>query len=125
MPTLQEALCKAGRISKDDLQKELQRRESALKPAKAKVRSYDVNGCRTVNEFKQTAKLMLLEDREVISYLIKKVHEKFNESFDGFRKLVWILYSVRENGKDLSDADYKILLNRSFRRAGASPSIGD
>jgi len=125
MPTLQEALFKAGRISEVDLQKELQRRESALRLPKAKVRSYDVNGCRTVNEFKETAKLMLLENRKEIHYLIEKVYKKFNESFDGFRKLVWILYSVRDNGKCLSDADYKVLLNRSFRRAGANPKIGE
>ena len=123
MSSIQEALLQKGLISEELFQKEMHRRKSAQELPKAKVQSYDIDGCTTINGFKQTAKMILLEKPDEIQNLIRKAHEKFDESVSGFKRLTWILYSVRDKLVDGHGQDYKTLLNRAFRRAGANPNI--
>ena len=125
MPTIQEALLKKGLISEESFEEQKRKKESAQNGPKAKVQSYDIDGCTTINGFKQTAKMILQEKPEEIQTLIQKAHEKFDKSVSGFKKLMWILYSVKNNSNGLAGDRYQKLLNRAFRKAGADPNISE
>ena len=83
----------------------------------------DLHQSKNMGCFKHVAKQLLLQDKGMIGEIIKVAHEKYNEN-EG-KKLFWILFRVKESLKSLPADKYPELLNRAFRKSGATPTISE
>jgi hypothetical protein len=122
MPTPNESLVAAGspRVFTKAIEKSL-RRHAKLPAMQEDVRSrFDVDGCDSINSFKQTAKKILSCDASQIGWLIEKARERFDESIAGAGNLFFTLNALEFNySQGVKGSRFQRILDLSFRRAGA------
>jgi len=132
---LTEQLRKAGLLSEDKYREQTTREKSRerrrsynamqanLKLAKtSRVTCVELSGRLSINEFKQTAKRILLESPGAIQGVLKKANELPHGPER--KHLVWFCYQVRDGLQNASSSDDKErFLKRAFRKAGAT--LGD
>ena len=72
-----------------------------------------LNTATTVSQFKQEAKILLLEDPDLISQVIEGAQRLKSE--DGGRKLLWLLYSTRDNLEKVKPKFQEQVIKRALR----------
>lgn len=123
-----EALKKAGILSEKEVkeaeaQKTLDSEEASRKQKKLGSGNEKLSDCKTVNQFKRLAKEILQTDPDQIGRLIQKA-QSFKKD-PGGKKLLRIMYSMRDQMKGLKADEQERLLKRAFRRSNAKPDLGD
>jgi hypothetical protein len=75
----------------------------------------------SINEFKDSARKLLMERPEVIGEVVKAAH-RFKEK-DGGDKLIWLCYQVRDLMSQVAPAKREVFLKRAFRSANSVVEI--
>lgn len=122
---LLEELFKKGLITeerymKTKAEKELVKDKGGENKSLRKISSFDLNeldSVGSVRNFKEKAKEILLEDSSLIQEILKKAHRL--EQRDGGRKLIWLLYQLRDALKQASSECQELIIKGAFRKAGA------
>ena len=133
MDSLADQFLKAGLISSEQHEKVSAEQDAKQRTAEgqrlASLRSksnrpanFDrLETCKTVNEFKDTARKILLEYPEEIGQIIQSAH-RFQEEAGG-RRLVWLMYSVRDGLAEISLENREQFIKRAFRKSGGTIQI--
>ena len=124
MGTLQEALLKSGKVTEEQFHK--QKTEEEIKEIERisgrkfneKNTCDDLDVCLTVQDFRILAKAILLQDPVMITEVIRRVH-RFKER-EGGKKLIWLMYQIRDKLIKLPPKDHVIFLNRALRRSNST-----
>jgi len=77
--------------------------------------------CSTINEFKNAAKTLLIEQPHMTKVVVEQAHRFKNEP--GGDKLVWLCYEVRDKLLSVAHLNRERFLKRAFRRSGATVEI--
>src|SRR3989344_8671297 len=71
--------------------------------------------CQTINEFKETAQKLLMEYPEGAQEVVQLAH-RF-QGKEGSKKLIWIVFQVRDLLPQVPDDQRSRFLSRAFRKA--------
>lgn len=128
MKTLAEQLREKGLISEktfreSEAQQALDSQKQGTSPLGSKTFD-DLDGCKSMREFKQIAKIILARDKTQIKPIIQKAHDKFKGQ-KGDKKFFWFFYQIRDGLKNLPAEKHEDLLRKAFRKAGSTFKISD
>jgi uncharacterized protein (UPF0264 family) len=134
MSSMAEALRKAGLVtdetSKEVLQRATEKERSQVgnnighlkgKPVSASL--MNIETVKTVTEFKKVARQILLEDNsaEVMAEVVRLAHNL--KDFDGGKKLVWLILSLRDNLGQVKPEYRKRLIMRALRSSTPTTEV--
>lgn len=127
MKSLAEQLVEKGLASEEQIKNAQVARElKALADERPKLDDHFIcihfEGCQTVREFKEVAKNILLGNPSEINEIIQRAHA-FCGDEGGKKKLIWFCYQVRDVLKRAPQSKTEQVLNRAFRRNGATFEI--
>ena len=75
--------------------------------------------CKSISEFKDTARKLLEEHPEEVSEVIRLAHDL--QKNQGTRRLIWLLYQVRDNLPRIQKSDERSqFLRRALRKSGGT-----
>lgn len=132
MGTLSEQLFQAGLIAEDKKnqtiadEKQQEKREVGQNLAKLSTKSgrpihfHRLEFCGSIGEFKDTAKQLFMEEKGCnhIKEVIVLAH-RFKHH-DGGKKLIWLLYQIRDLLPKVKQKDREKFLKRALRKSGAT-----
>ncbi|MDD5527437.1 MAG: hypothetical protein PHO56_00480 [Patescibacteria group bacterium] len=100
-----------------DLAEELQITKSIGRVLQNICRGIDakiIDGCKTIKQFRKAVKNILRQDASRINWLMRRAREKFDQTADGYRSLLWRLRMFHSVSNGLAGNAYEKLLNRYF-----------
>ncbi len=118
MGNLADALHKAGLI--DEQQRQLAELEHAARNPERRSSFSGLDGCQTatsMNEFKRSAKEMLLRDPGSIDEVIRLAH-RFKDGTPAGKRFIWLFYELRDQMKAHAGQEADII-RRALRRHGS------
>lgn len=133
MGFLSEQLLKAGLVSPEKVdgvvaEKKMREKTAAgqqfhqLTTKSGRPASFDrLEFCGTIAEFKDTARKILSGHPEEIGQIINLAH-RFKDA-PGGKKLIWLMYQVRDGLVNAEPAKREQFLRRAFRKCGGTIEI--
>ena len=131
MLSIADQLLKAGLVSEEKYRKyQTEEQIEIIQPAKKPevdssfVNCDDLDGCKSMTEFKQGAKEILERDLSQIYVVIQKAHRFKNDTDPAAKKFIWFFYELRDRMKEIKEAkQHEALLKKAFRRRGSTFEI--
>lgn len=126
MNSLAQQLAKAGLVSKNTLKeaeasKILKQEQVGVSRLQNVVMVDDLKKCRTIRDFKETAKHILLHDAKQIGAVVKMAHDFKGD--DGSKRLIGMMYALRDALKLAPKQEHEQIIKKALRKAGGEVNI--
>lgn len=129
MNNLQSSLVNAGLVSGEAMGKNFEREKTAIGQKIASVNKkvskspslLKLESAETVNQFKQETKPILLDNPSLIEDVINLAQGL--RELEGGKKLLWLLYSTRENISRAKPKFIKQIIKRALRKSNPTVEL--
>ncbi|MDD3498558.1 MAG: hypothetical protein PHH24_03595 [Candidatus Moranbacteria bacterium] len=125
---LQRALLGTGLGKKEDLEKLEARQKTHTGQSVGRLKGkgnvssmMNIDYASNITELKQIFKEAVKKDQSLIIEIIQKVHD--HKDKEGAKRLIWILYSLRDNLAKTKPEFHAQIINRHLRRNGTNTKI--
>jgi len=122
-----EQMMGLGLISMSPAAVNVEEQIAAMNRRKEKLQDHftcdDLAGCQTAKDFKIMARQILRNDVSAIYEIVRKAHEFRGDDFQARESIPWFFYRLREGLSMVPPEKFQQVINRAFRRNGATMEI--